>query len=96
MARKNPLEESSIIWSQIVAKAWQDKKFKEKLLKSPKEALKEMGFAVPSYFKDVKIHDYSNETTLHLNLVAPPPMKEISEKELEKIAAGQCGPLCNQ
>lgn len=76
-------------WSQAVAKAWADKNFKEKLLKNPTQALKEMGVEIPAG-RQVQVHE-STDKIVHLVLPAK-PHEELSEKELQSLAAGVGGP----
>jgi hypothetical protein len=72
-------------WAQVVAKAWADENFKQKLLKNPAAALKEMGVQLPPDRK-VEIHESTDRVT---HLILPPrPEEELSEKELHAIAAG--------
>ena len=72
-------------WSQIVAKAWADPKFKQRLLASPAAVLKENGVDVPTGVA-VKVVENS-ENLVHLTLPAR-PTGELSEKELEQVAGG--------
>ncbi len=86
------------IWAKVVAKAWIDEEFKERLLKNPEKVLKEMGIAIPSGVK-LELHQQSHKK-LHLILPARPSMA-LSEKDLQKLAAGglphKCGisPPCD-
>src|SRR5579872_2415747 len=74
-------------YAKIVAHAWKDPRFKEKLLKNPKVALKEMGMDIPENFEVRVIEDKANSMTLVLPK-APAQSKELSEQELEKLAGG--------
>ncbi|MFI5333698.1 MAG: NHLP leader peptide family RiPP precursor [Chlamydiales bacterium] len=73
--------------AKIIAHAWKDPRFKEKLLKNPRAALKEMGLDIPENIQVKAIEDKSNSFTF----VLPPSIenaKEMSEQELERLAAG--------
>ena len=48
---KNELE------AKIIAKAWKDPRFKEKLLKNPKAAFKEVGLDIPENIRVKVIED---------------------------------------
>ena len=72
-------------WSQIVAKAWADAKFKQRLLADPAAVLKENGIEVPPGVT-VKIIENS-EKVVHLTLPAKPD-GELSEEALAKVAGG--------
>ncbi len=74
-------------YAKIVAHAWKDARFKEKLLKNPKEALKEMGMDVPANFEVRVIEEKTNTMTFILPK-APAQTRELSEQELQKLAGG--------
>ncbi len=83
--RKNAKE----IEAKIIARAWKDSRFKEKLMKNPREAFKEMGLDIPA---DVQIkvqEDKPNSFTFVLPSAAA-ETREMSDQQLEKLAAG-CG-----
>jgi len=74
------------IQSKIIAHAWKDENFRKKLLKNPKEALKEHGIDLPAK-TEVKVF---SEDENHLYFVlpkAPSEIKKLSANELEKLAA---------
>ena len=76
------------IRAKIIAKAWKDEAFKNKLLNSPKEVLKEYGIDT----KDVKIEvmQESQNQFYFLLPLAPTTALTLSESELEKLAAACC------
>lgn len=72
-------------FAQLMAKAWADPDFKTKCLKSPKEALLEMGISLPD---NVNIYIHEN-TKKERHLTIPmKPEEELSETELRKAAGG--------
>ena len=74
--------------SQIVGKAAVDSEFRAALLADPKSAITaEFEVHMPDSY-EITVHE-SKGTSLHLAL--PPKMTELSERELEQIAAGQHG-----
>jgi hypothetical protein len=82
-------------YAKIVAHAWKDARFKEKLLKNPKEALKEMGMDVPANF-DVRVIEEKTNSSTFILPKAPAVAKELSEQELQKLAGGIFGNACTQ
>jgi hypothetical protein len=74
-------------YAKIVAHAWKDARFREKLLKNPKEALKEMGMDVPANF-DVRVIEEKTNTMTFILPKAPAQSRELSEQELQKLAGG--------
>ncbi len=85
--KKNKQEEFAKKWAQVVAKAWTDEKFKEKLLKNPEKTLAEIGIVLPAGQK-IEIHAGS-ERVMHL-VLPQKPQGNLSEQELAKIAGGGC------
>lgn len=82
---ETPLQSAEDIRRQITDKAITDDSFRAALVSEPKEAIsKELGFDLPDDIQ-IKVH-VSDENTLHLAL----PATELSEEQLEAIAAGRC------
>lgn len=73
--------------AKVIAKAWKDPNFKQKLLKDPKVALKEMGYVAPENVK-VKCIEESKTTLTFVLPAAPADVNQLSEKELSKVAGG--------
>lgn len=77
-------EEQRKKYAELIAKAWSDESFKQKLIANPKEALKEMGVQVPS--GPLKVCDGTDGTFF---LVIPKkPEKGLSEDELRRMSGG--------
>ena len=74
-------------YSKVIAKAWNDPKFKERLLKDPEHVLKEQGIQVPKG-KKIQMHE-NNDKIVHFILPSKPD-GELSMQELEARAAGDC------
>jgi hypothetical protein len=73
--------------SKVIAKAWKDPSFKQKLLKDPKAALKEMGCHIPEKMT-VKCVEESKSTLTFVLPAAPAETSHLSEAELSKVAGG--------
>ncbi len=71
-------------WGKILAKAWTDEAFKQRLLKNPTQILKENGVEVPPDFT-FKLHENSDKV-FHLT-IPKKPEKSLSAEELKSIAA---------
>ena len=70
---------------RLVDKATVDSDFRAELVSNPRSAINaELGIRVPEDIK-VVVHE-SDENTFHLAL----PPAELSEEQLEAIAAGRC------
>lgn len=88
MSGSQPNEEQRKKYAEVIAKAWSDESFKQKLIANPKEALKEMGIETPSNMP-IKVCDGSDGT---FYLVLPKkPNQNLSPEELKKISGGLWG-----
>jgi Nitrile hydratase, alpha chain len=75
------------LWSQLVARAWQDEAFKKRLLADPAGVLKAHGLEVPPGVQVRLMED--TEQVIHLALPRKPDVKgELSEEDLTRIAGG--------
>jgi hypothetical protein len=87
------LEERTKKMYKIIAKAWMDKGFKERLLANPVTKLKEEGFEI-SPGVEVRIVEDTDKVR-HLVLPRKPSSGELSDEELTDIAKGarpkRCG-----
>ncbi len=74
-------------WGKVVARAWSDAAFKERLLRDPAEALKENGIIISA---DVVLKVVENSGKVqHLVLPKPPSdVVELSDEELDQVAGG--------
>lgn len=70
---------------QVIAKAWSDPAFKQKLVNSPKEALLECGISLQ---EGVNFHVVENTTSDVYFVLPNQPQGEMSESELRKAAGG--------
>jgi Nitrile hydratase, alpha chain len=74
-------------WSQVVAEAWSDDKFKERLMQDPPSARKEFGIEVPA---GVEIRVVENTDKVRYITLPPKPVAdatELYEGELGATAA---------
>ncbi len=79
-------QEQAKAYGRVVAKAWADAEFKQRLLANPTEVLREEGFAVPEG-TEVRI---VADTVRVLHLTLPTKPAELSDLQLEQVAGG-CG-----
>jgi hypothetical protein len=71
-------------WGKIVAQAWSDGSFKQRLLADPAGVLKERGFDVDDEIT-VKVVENSAQT---VHLILPERPAELSDAELSQVAGG--------
>ena len=79
------VEQQRAAYAKVVARAWSDEAFKDKLKSDPRAALAEHGIEVPAGMK-VEILE-NTPSKLHLSLPRAPE-GELSEEELEGVAGG--------
>jgi hypothetical protein len=75
------------IWSQVVARAWSDEDFKQRLIQDPRGVLAEHGADLPDGIDLEVVEDTS--TTRHL-VLPPPPSDELTDEELVGNSAAYC------
>jgi hypothetical protein len=90
MAQDPQEQERAKQWGQMVARAWSDEAYKQRLISDPKAVLAETGLAVPANLT-LEVHE---TTPTHLHLVLPPPpgsrtTDKLSEDELDQVAGGK-------
>lgn len=72
---------------QLIAKAWSDDGFKQKLLSNPAETLQAEGMDIPA---GVELRAVENtDKLMHLVLPAK-PTGELSDENLDQVAGGVC------
>lgn len=82
---ETPLQSAEDMRRQITDKAIHDDGFRNNLVANPKETVaKELGIDLPEDVS-IMVHE-SDPRTIHLAL----PVSEVSEEDLEAIAAGRC------
>src|SRR3712207_3208971 len=83
--RRRQEEEQAKLYGRVVARAWQDESFKQRLLADAEGALAEMGIKVPAGHEVRAVED--TERVTHL-VIPPSPGEELSEEQLDQVAAG--------
>ena len=78
-------KEQAKLYGQVVARAWQDEAFKQRLLADTDGALAEMGVEVPAG-QEVRVVEDTERVT-HL-VIPPSPGEELSEEQLDQVAGG--------
>jgi hypothetical protein len=83
-----------LVWSQVVARAWCDKAFRDRLLSDPRTVLSEHGMDVPEDLEielvegeEVMVED-TEQARRFTYTVAPPD--ELTEEDLVGGAVAQC------
>ena len=85
-------EEHDKNYQKIIARAWADAEFAERLSSDPKGALAEQGIEVPDEFEVKVTHANANE----LHIIIPPMPEgfgELGDEELEAVSGGGGGAL---
>jgi hypothetical protein len=72
--------------AEIIAKAWEDKAFKARLLKDPRSVVEELsGEKLP---QEMKVSVFEENATSVCLVLPRSPDEELSEADLEKVAGG--------
>ena len=84
--------EFELAWNKVVAKAWSDDLFKNRLLTEPETVLSENGIELRSG-ASVKIVEDTADTR---HLVLPPrPSEELADEELAAVSGGGAVVVCS-
>ena len=79
--------------NKIIAKAWMDKGFKERLLSDPASSLKKEGVEIPPGLEVRIVED--TDKVHHMVLPPKPSGDELSEEQLANAAGGTIFRFCN-
>jgi len=71
-------------WGQIVARAWADDAFKERLLAEPKAVLQEHGILVPAG-SGVRVLEPPEQAVYFV--LPPRPRAELTDEQLDRVVA---------
>lgn len=82
-------EEQMRKMQQIIAKAWMDEAFKQRLLSDPATILKKEGVEILAGV-EVRIVEDTDKVS-HLVLPRKPSSAELSDEQLSNVAGGFCG-----
>lgn len=78
-------QDQATAYGKVIARAWRDPAFKQKLLADPHAALKDAGVSVAAGVTVTVVENTAN----HIHLVLPPkPTGELSDEALDKVAGG--------
>ncbi|HEY7068009.1 MAG TPA: NHLP leader peptide family RiPP precursor [Chloroflexota bacterium] len=72
-------------YGQVVARAWRDDAFKQRLMSDPKNALKEHGIQVGDH-TEVRVVENTKNV---VHVVLPPKPGALSDEQLDQVAGGQ-------
>ena len=75
-------------WMQVLAKAWSDETFKERLMRDAPSALKEFGIKAPAGVEFRAVENTDSVTYITLPLRPSGSASKLSEQELGSVAAG--------
>ena len=84
MAQDSQRQEQAKRYGQLVARAWQDEGFKQRLLSDPKGALAEHGIEVPESH-EVRVVENTDQV---VHLVLPQRPRDLSDDQLDQVAGG--------
>jgi hypothetical protein len=73
-------------WGQVLARAWADEVFKQRLLADPATVLRESGIRVPAGLQVCVVED--TEQVCHVILPVRPGPDQLSDEELARAAGG--------
>jgi len=79
-------------YGKIVARAWEDEDFKKELLSNPSAVFKANGIDIPEGIEVKVVEDTA--TTVHFTLPPKPAEGELSEEDLDGVAAGAFPCIC--
>ncbi len=71
-------------WGQVVAQAWSDDSYKQRLLADPAAVMAEQGLTPPAS-KQIRVLEDTDDT---LHVVLPAKPGELSDEELDQAAGG--------
>src|SRR5262245_33794535 len=71
-------------YGQVVAKAWQDEAFKQRLLRDPQSVLQEYGIQVPAGTQ-VRVVENTDQV---VHLALPQKPRHLSDEQLDRVAGG--------
>ena len=77
-------QEQAKRYGQVVARAWRDEAFKQRLLSDPAGVLREEGIEVPAG-QQVRLVENTDQV---LHLVLPQKPRDLSDEQLDQVAGG--------
>jgi hypothetical protein len=77
-------------WSRIIAKAWADDAFRDRLLADPKAVLREQGFETSREVRVSMAESGEIKCTDEILYLTLPPKPDISEEELLPVGVAYC------
>jgi hypothetical protein len=77
-------------WAQVIARAWSDEAYKQRLLGDPRAVLAEAGLTIPAHVQvQVQVHE---ATPVLLHMVLPPPLTDLlSDEQLDAVSGANYG-----
>ena len=81
-------ERNQLIWGEIVARAWRDPDYKQRLIENPKEVLIEAGSSVPD---ELEVRVVENTSDVRYLVLPESPAKSedrLTERALDTVSGG--------
>ena len=85
-ANQEQLQAYAKQYGQVVARAWADDEFKQRLLANPAAVLQAEGIAVP---QGVELRAVENTDKVLYLALPPKPSAELSDEQLDQLAGGE-------
>ena len=82
---QNQLQTYARQYGQVIARAWADEDFKQRLLADPAAVLQAEGIAVP---QGVELRAVENTDKVMYFMLPPEPSAELSDEQLDQVAGG--------
>ena len=79
-------------YGQLVARAWSEPAFKQRLLTDPKAVFAEHGLQVES---GIELKVVEDTPTLSHFVLPPPPSEDLSDEKLDLVAGGALGDIAS-
>lgn len=80
--------------AKVIGKAWADPAFKARFIQNPKATLAELGYEMPASMPEIVVVE-NTPSQFYFVLPEQPAGYEISEADLERVAAAGCATECS-
>ncbi len=87
MVAQTALASTERQWGRVIARAWSDEDFKQRLMDDPRGALAECGIDVPD---DVDLFVMEDTDKVRHFVLPPPPTDELTDEQLGGSGVAWC------